>query len=133
VQQEKKSMGRARRRSPHLEITGGSMSDDNPIFVYIKIPEHIMPIDRAMKYEDPLQDALDSEGLGWVTGGGTLFHEADENGHKHIEYAGIDVEISDLEKGIALLKSEMARLGAPGATMLIYQRNGETVNDPVYA
>ena len=40
-----------------------------PHVVLARIYEHIEPLDRGERYEDPLQAALDQAALGRVTGG----------------------------------------------------------------
>jgi hypothetical protein len=37
-----------------------------------------------------------------------------------------------VEKGIAVLRSELVRLQAPLGTVLIYELNGQEFEDPVY-
>ena len=95
------------------------------IFVFVKIPESIMPIDRGEKYEDPLDSSLKQAGLGEVTGGGSQLSEPDKEGARHIEWVGIDVDLTDLTSGLPLLKSELKRLGAPAGTTIEYEINGE--------
>src|SRR5437773_2066473 len=68
---------------------GGSTVDSIP--AYAQLNARIMPINRGEQYEDPLQDALAQNGLGQVTGGGTM---QSENGE--IAYCGIDVDLFDL-------------------------------------
>jgi hypothetical protein len=40
-------------------------------FVLARFFEHIEPIDRGSRYEDPLNEVLESAGIGRVTGGGS--------------------------------------------------------------
>ena len=98
-------------------------------FVFVRIPEQIMPMDRGAKYEDPLDASLKREGLGEVTGGGTQLGKPDANGKKSIEWVGVDVELSDIEDGLTFLKAELRHLGAPSGTTLEFTRNGETVTE----
>jgi hypothetical protein len=88
-----------------------------------------MPIDRGEKYEDPLDASLKQAGLGEVTGGGSQLSEPDKQGKRNIEWVGIDVDITDLSRGIPLLKSELKRLGAPTGTTIEYELNGEKVSE----
>ena len=95
------------------------------ILVFVKIPESIMPIDRGEKYEDPLDSSLKQAEFGEVTGGGSQLSEPDKDGARHIEWVGIDVDLTDLAGGLPLLKSELKRLGAPVGTTIEYEINGE--------
>ena len=100
-------------------------------FVFVKIPEQIMPIDRGAKYEDPLDDSLKRAKLGEVTGGGTQLGKPNADGKKSIEWVGVDVELSDLERGLQFLKAELRRLGAPSGTTVEFTRDGKTVTEPM--
>jgi hypothetical protein len=52
--------------------TATSLKDtmDFPHVVLARLYEHIEPIDRGERYEDPLQAILDEAKVGRVTGGG---------------------------------------------------------------
>lgn len=99
--------------------------------VFVKVPESIMPIDRGKKYEDPLDTALKREKLGEVTGGGSQLSEADAEGKRNIEWVGLDVELTDLERGLPFLKKELRRLGVPAETTLEFTRAGSQVTESV--
>jgi hypothetical protein len=75
---------------------------------------------------------LEKEDLGDVTGGGTQFSEPDENGEDFVEFCGIDVDLYDAVKGLALLRRELVRLQAPAGTTLVYELNGNQWEEPVY-
>jgi hypothetical protein len=72
-----------------------------PIIVVAKIPE-------ADQYAEALGVALERDNLGKVTGTG----------------ADLTVELTDLERGVALIKRELLRLGASRNTTLEFTRNG---------
>jgi hypothetical protein len=57
--------------------------------------------------EDPLQEALEAAGLGEVTGGGT-----------GMGVANIDVEVVDLERGLALVRQVLQQLGVAPSTVI---------------
>lgn len=111
---------------------GNRISHDNPLFVYIRMPGDIDPEDRWTNFADPLQEGLEKECLGEVTGGGTQFSEPDEHGDDFVEFCGIDVDLYDVAKGLALLRRELVRLQAPAGTMLFYELNGKEWEEPVY-
>ena len=100
-------------------------------FVFVKIPESIMPIARGDKYEDPLDASLQQAGLGEVTGGGSQLGDPNPDGSAHIDWVGIDVELVDLETGLPFLKQELLRLGAPESTTLEYKVDGKDVSETI--
>ena len=91
---------------PPVGARGGAM-------FYVRIPGDIGPIDRGRLYEDPLREALRAEGLGSVSGGGT---QLGANGA--IEYCGIDVAVTDRDRGLACVLRVMRELGAPEGTVV---------------
>ncbi len=91
-----------------------------PIFVFVKITESIMPVERGIKYEDPLGDALKNAKLGEVTGGGSLTSKVGK-----VEWVGIDVDLVNLEQGIPFLRRQLVALGAPKGSTLEYQFEGK--------
>lgn len=99
------------------------------LFVFVKIPESIMPIERGEKYEDPLDITLKKAGVGEVTGGGSQLGEPDKDGSPTIDWVGIDVDLTDQATGLPLLKAELKRLGAPQGTTLEYELDGKTTTD----
>lgn len=107
------------------------VSETNPLFVYIKIPGNLDPMDRGELFEDPLQQALAQDRLGEITGGGSQLSDPHESGNS-IEFCGIDVDLYDAAKGLALLRYELARLQAPQGTTLLYELDGQEWQEPVY-
>lgn len=70
--------------------------------------------------EDPLEEALLAAALGEVTGGGT-----------GMGISNIDVEVTDLTAGLALVRSVLAQLGVARSTV-IRRYEPERVDYPVY-
>lgn len=99
-----------------------------PTFVFVRINEAIMPIERGHKYEDPLDEALKTAKLGEVTGGGTSLSK-----ERNIEWVGIDVSLIDLDRGIPFLKQKLIDLGAPQGSILEYQLQGRKIEVQVRA
>ena len=97
-----------------------------PYFVYAKILDQVGPIDRGEKYEDPLQEVLDAEALGEITGGGTMQEKSGK-----ILFVGIDIELTDLERGIPLIARKLHELGAPPGSTLEYEVDGKKVSHPI--
>ena len=102
---------------------------DEPQLVQVWIPEQIQPLDRGAKYEDPLDAALKKEAVGEVNGGDTQLSAPDADGKRNIEWVGLDVDLSDFERGMPILKRELSRLGAPPGTILEYSRNGRKMEE----
>jgi hypothetical protein len=109
-----------------------SVSREKPLFVYVKLPCDIGPIDRGERFEDPLQERLEQEKLGTVTGGGSQLSEPDAEGRRTIEFCGIDVDLYDAVRGLTLIRNELARLKAPPGTLLLYELDGHEWQEPLY-
>ena len=87
----------------------------SPHLVLARLHEHIEPIDRGARYEDPLHDALASVGLGAVTGGGSQISEAGE-----IEFADVEIELEDFQGALDLVVATLDRAGAPVYSEILY-------------
>lgn len=114
------------------DVRASEVSPEKPLFVYVRIPGDLDPDDREELFSDPLRTALGQEALGAVTGGGSCFMPPDEEGGDDVEFCGIDVDIYDVGKGLALLRRELTRLKAPAGTALLYTLDGREYEDPVY-
>jgi hypothetical protein len=105
---------------------------DEPLFVFVRIPESLEPLERAEKYEDPLEEALTSSGFGVLTGGGAMLSAPDGDGHREIEWCGIDIDLFDFDAGLNLIRTELSRLGAPKGTILEYTLDGIACERDIY-
>ena len=76
--------------------------------------EHIEPLDRGDRYEDPLQAALEAAGAGEVTGGGSLLGE-----DGRIEFADVEIAVADLGPALDLVISTLERAGAPAGSAIL--------------
>jgi hypothetical protein len=88
-------------------------------FVFVQVNDKVLPIERGSKYEDPLDEALRKAKLGEVTGGGTQLARDGS-----VEWVGLDVELTDLSRGIPFLQRKLRELGAPRGTVIQYELNG---------
>lgn len=88
-------------------------AEDGHYFFYVRIPESLGPLERGDCYEDPLQQALAAAELGEVTGGGSQLGEGNT-----IAYCGLDVVVTDRDRGLELIRETMRRLGASPATVI---------------
>jgi hypothetical protein len=95
------------------------------IAAYAQLNARIMPIERGERFEDPLGDALAENGLGEVTGGGTLQSETGE-----LDYCGIDVDLVDSAKAVPFVCEFLTKCGAPKGSKLQYEVDGQSVEVP---
>jgi hypothetical protein len=91
-------------------------------FVYAKVMEPIQPLDRADRYEDPLEEILEQCGLGEVTGGGSQLTRDGE-----IVFAGIDLELANLDDAVEVVRQSLETSGAPNGSELQFEREGQEV------
>lgn len=103
-----------------------AFSQAKTVFVFAKISDPVMPIERGNKYEDPLDEALKKERLGEVTGGGSSLTK-----DRKLDWVGIDIEINDIKKGIPFLKRTLLKLGAPKESVLEYEYSGKKISTPL--
>jgi hypothetical protein len=83
--------------------------------VVARLYEHIAPIDRGARYEDPLDAALRSGNLGEVTGGGSQLGALGE-----IDFADVEIQVADLEDAMKVIIDVLQRSGAPvGSELLV--------------
>jgi len=73
----------------------------------------LMPMDRGERYEDPLDEALSAQGLGETSGGGTMQEQSGE-----IEFIDVEIDLTDLEKGVPFVIAKLEELGAPKGSIL---------------
>jgi hypothetical protein len=87
------------------------------VFAYAQLNARIMPMDRGERFEDPLIEALEGTDFGQVTGGGTL--GGGRSGE--IEYCGIDIDLTDIDKGVPFVCKVLTKCGAPKGSKLLYE------------
>lgn len=100
-----------------------SQSAEN--YVVVTLNDKIMPIDRGSVYEDPLDEFIRANGIGEVTGGGTMQHESGE-----VEYCDIEIRLNkDIlsESQIKLVIEKLESLGAPKGSKLTIEKTGEKI------
>lgn len=85
-------------------------------FVYVRMPGDVQPVERHYLFEDPIEEQLKIRNLGYVSGGGTMQSEPDENGVSSIILTGIDIEADDLD----VVRDLLPELGAPLETQIEY-------------
>jgi hypothetical protein len=87
---------------------------DFPHVVLARVYEHIEPIDRGDRYEDPLHAVLEQANIGRVTGGGSLLNELGG-----IEYAEVEIELANLDGALRVVVDALEHAGAPQGSELI--------------
>ncbi len=87
---------------------------DFPHVVLARLYEHIEPIDRGERYEDPLQAILERGNLGRVTGGGSQLNESGG-----ITHADVEIELANLDEALRLVVEALEAAGAPQGSELI--------------
>lgn len=110
-----------------LLLAGSLWAQQITTSVFVKVAESIEPVARGSKYEDPLDAALQAVRLGEVTGGGSSLTKDGK-----IAWVGIDVEITDVAKGVPFLRRKVIELGAPKGSTLQYQFNGKKIELAVH-
>ena len=96
-------------------------------FVFAKIYDTVMLIDRGTKYEDPLNELLQEQNLGEVTGGGTM-----QNKDGSIQYIGVDIELTNLDDALQVSRKKLRELGAPKGSVLEYEQDGKQIVLPIH-
>ena len=96
------------------------MSQRGSKFIVVaQIAEAILPVARGSKYEDPLDAALKSAGLGSVNGGGSLL-----DAQRQVESVDVEIALRDLDGALQFARTTLLTLGAPGGSLLLFLRDG---------
>jgi hypothetical protein len=101
------------------------------LFVSVRIPQPLIPLERVARYEDPVEAALKKQGLGEVTGGGSQLGPRKPDGKYDILGIDLDVELTDADQGLPALRAVLRELEAPPGTELIYESGGKPVKEPL--
>jgi len=96
------------------------MSD--PVTLTARLYEHIEPLDRGERYEDPLDSALRAAELGEVTGGGSQLGELGE-----IEFADIEIRVLSVDDALPVIVRTLEDAGAPVGSQIV--SNAGTVRE----
>lgn len=87
--------------------------------VVAQIAEAIAPVARGAKYEDPLDAALRSAGLGKVSGGGSLL-----GAQRDVTSVDVEIALRDLDGALQFTRVTLLALGAPAGSLLMFLRDG---------
>lgn len=112
---------------------GGKMarepSFDVEKFIYIRMPGNIQPMERGELFEDKIDPVLAQDNLGAVSGGGSLLGDPRPDGTRIVESCGIDVDVTDRDRALVVLRQLLPQLGAPTGTELHYTRGNSKLQD----
>ena len=87
-----------------------------PHLIIARLYEHLEPMDRGERYEDPLHTVLEEAGLGRVTGGGSQLSESGE-----IDFADVEIELANLDNALALTIATLEHAGAPAGSEILHE------------
>jgi len=110
------------------KLFGKEKTEENEFsenFVIATINDKIMPIDRGEIYEDALDKFIQSNGIGEVTGGGTMQLKSGE-----IEYCDVEIKLNGEEINRTHIKSiieKLEQLGAPKGSKLTVEKTKEKI------
>jgi hypothetical protein len=97
---------------------------DFPYVVIARMFEHIGPIDRGERYEDPLHEVLEGTKIGRVTGGGSQLNELGG-----IEIADVEIELADMDQALPIVTDALEKSGAPLGSELINAEDGRVLRE----
>jgi hypothetical protein len=117
-------------------LLGGGKSPEPPkqsfdveSFIYIKMPGNIQPMERGELFEDKIDPVLARDNLGTVSGGGSLLSDPRPDGTRVVESCGIDIDVTDLDRALEVLRGLLPQLDAPLGTELHYTQGGAKLQD----
>ena len=115
-----------------MSTVGGEQGDDGAFdveqFIYVRIPGDIQPT-RRFELEDLIQPALEQADVGEVSGGGSQLGDVGPDGRRPIEFCGIDIDTTDCDAALRLLRSFLPQLAIPVGTQLEYTRGDARLAD----
>lgn len=94
-------------------------------FIVATLKDKVMPIDRGEIYEDPLDEFLQENGIGEVTGGGTMQLESGE-----LEYCDVEIRLNSdkiEERQIKAVVEKLEELGAPKGSSLLIEKTEQKI------
>lgn len=105
----------------------GKIEEEKPsgIFVVATLNDKVMPIDRGEIYEDPLDEFLQANKIGEVTGGGTMQLKTGE-----LEYCDIEIQLTSDnidENHIQAIIGKLEELGAPKGSKLTIEKTDQEI------
>ena len=103
-----------------------SVEEESPgNFVVATLNDKVLPIDRGEIYEDPLDEFIQANGIGEVTGGGTMQFESGE-----LEYCDVEIQLNSDEideNQIKKIIEKLEELGAPKGSKLTIEKTEQKI------
>jgi len=107
------------------KLFGLKKNDDIGNFIVATLNDKVMPLDRGEIYEDPLDELLKANGIGEVTGGGTMQLKSGE-----LEYCDLEIKLNSSEineNDIQLIIKKLEELGAPKGSKLTIEKTDQKI------
>ncbi|MGZ0017507.1 hypothetical protein [Yeosuana sp. AK3] len=107
------------------KLFGLKKNNDVGNFIVATLNDKIMPLDRGEIYEDPLEEFLIANGIGEVTGGGTMQLKSGE-----LEYCDLEIKLNTSEINenvIQLIIKKLEELGAPKGSKLTIEKTDQKI------
>jgi hypothetical protein len=110
------------------KILGKNENEENESsgnFVVATLNDKVMPIDRGEIYEDPLNNYIQTNEIGEVTGGGTMQQKTGE-----IEFCDIEIQLINneiKEEHITSIINKLEELGAPKGSKLKIEKTQKEI------
>lgn len=98
-------------------------------FFYVKLPVGSNLNGREHVFHDGLEAALADHKLGCVLGWGDSLSHRDVNKPVHLAFHRIDIDISDINPSLTLIRQTLMALDAPHGTEIHYTVDGTTLKD----
>jgi hypothetical protein len=89
-------------------------------FMVVKIPVVEDVDDRWHQREERIDQALRADGLGAVLGWGDSLGEPTRRGRRRVAFTRVDIDVSDIAAGRALLQTALPAIGVPAGTEIHY-------------
>jgi len=89
-------------------------------FIVVKIPVLQDVDDLWHQREERIDQVLRKRGIGSVVGWGDSLGEATTRGRRRVAFTRVDIDVSDIATGRALLQAELPALGLPPGTEIHY-------------
>lgn len=114
---------------PGLYLLSGENAPrrDSSTLVFAKIMDGVSPMERRLRYSDPLEKSLQELGYGSVTGGGTLL-----SGEGDTKWVGLDIELVNLDAGLEFVRLRLKELGAPQGSIIEYRAGDQKISIDVH-
>ena len=98
-------------------------------FFYVKLPVGPRLEGSEQIFHDGLESALTVHHLGCVLGWGDSLSCANASEPPHLAFHRVDIEVTDIEPAVSLLRSTLVALEAPTGTEIHYTIDGAALQD----